>query len=161
MLSLLINGLWPAVHTVEPLDASTVCTAGHNPFINRLNKLYEDGFFEENQIDYVFVLGGTNDNGGHVLGEEKYSDWTDDDLNQVLPAMCYFYCRVREILPDAEIYGIANLRMKQEIIDSIYNSCEYVGGHYVGIKVELESSHPTALGMQQIKDEILKVFDAE
>ena len=140
-------------------SGSTINTAGYQPFINRLNKLYSDGFFTENKIDYVFVLGGTNDNGGHVLGEEMYSGWTDSDLNKVLPAICYFFSRIREILPDAEIYGITNLRMKQELIDAIDHATAHVNGHFVGIKVELQESHPTAVGMQQIKDEILKVFD--
>ena len=108
----------------------------------------------------MLFRSGTNDNGSqHVLGEEKYSDWTSSDLNKVLPAICYFFARIREILPEAEIYGIANLRMQQPLIDAIDHATAHVGGHFFGIKVELESGHPTAVGMQQIKDEILKVFD--
>ncbi len=157
--SLLVQERGGTVVRNDSSSGSTINKGGYHPFINRLNKLYDEGFFEENQIDYVFVLGGTNDNGGHVLGEEMYSGWTDSDLNKVLPAICYFFSRIREILPNAEIYGITNLRMKQELIDAIDHATAHVNGHFVGIKVELESSHPTAVGMQQIKDEILKVFD--
>ena len=47
----------------------------------------------------------------------------------------------------------------KELIDAIDHATTHVNGHFVGIKVELQDGHPTALGMQQIKDEILKVFD--
>ena len=130
-------------------------------FIVRLEKLIANGYFEENQVDYVFVLGGTNDSWcGAPLGEEMYEGWTKDDLYNVLPAICYFYNRIREVLPNAEIYGLANCGLKQEVIDAIEHATIAVGGHAVILQdIETQSSHPTEVGMQQIKDQFLSVFD--
>ena len=87
--------------------------------------------------------------------------WTKEDLYNVLPAVCYFFIRLREVLPNAEIYGIANhLRMKQEIINAISHVCGYIGGKAVILQnIETESSHPSIKGMIQIKNQVLDVFD--
>ena len=139
----------------------SLCT--HRPYKYRcFEKLVADGFFEENQIDVVCILGGTNDSWANApLGEEKYENWTKEDLYYVLPAICYLYSRVREVLPNAEIYGLANhLNMKQEIIDAIAHASEAVGGHAVILQnIETASSHPTEKGMIAIKDQFLAVFD--
>lgn len=142
-------------------SGSTINTAGYHPFIDRLNTLYNQGFFTRNKIDYVYVLGGTNDNGSNDLGEEKYSDWSNGDLTQVLPAICYFFCRLREILPDAEIYGLVNSpKLKLAISNAIVNACEYIDGKSVVLKdIDLSSGHPTSVGMNQIKTQVLAVFD--
>ena len=65
------------------------------------------------------------------------------------------------MLPNAEIYGIANhYNMKQEVIDTIINATEHVNGKSVKLNnVNMTSSHPSILGMQQIKDQVLAVFD--
>ena len=49
-------------------SGSTICYTGYNgdcsetsSFICRLNKLTDAGFFRENEINTVFVFGGTND----------------------------------------------------------------------------------------------------
>ena len=131
-------------------------------FIFRLENLISKGFFEENKIDVVYVLGGTNDSWcGAPLGEDMFSGWTKQDLFSVRPAICYFYCRLREVLPTAEIYGIANhINMKQEVIDSIVNACNYVNGKPVTLSnIQVTSSHPNELGMISIKNQILEVFD--
>lgn len=143
-------------------SGSTINTQGYHSFIDRLNKLYTEGFFTKNQIDYVYVLGGTNDNGSQfTLGEEMYEGWTSDHLKQVRPAVCYFFTRLREILPNAEIYGLVNRdKIAYEIEIAIRNSCTRINGKSVILAgLSLESGHPTDLGMMQIKDKVLQVFD--
>ena len=159
--SLLVDERGGNIVRNDSSSGSTINTAGYHSFIGRLDKLYSDGFFTNNRIDYVFVLGGTNDNSSTNLGEEMFSGWTSDNLKQVLPAIGYFFVRLREILPDAEIYGLINKpKLKTEIQTAITNVCNYINGKVVKLNnIALESSHPTELGMMAIKDQILKVFD--
>lgn len=130
-------------------------------FINRLKSLVSSGFFKQNRVDVVYIFGGTNDSWiGGELGEEMYSGWTTQDLFKALPAICYFYMQVREALPNAEIYGIANCGLKQQIIDAIANASEFVDGKAVLLKnIQTTSSHPTANGMEQICEQILAVMN--
>ena len=64
-------------------SGSSICNTGYggqdcsetHSFIARLNCLIRDGFFENNEINTVFVFGGTNDKwAGSPLGENKFSD---------------------------------------------------------------------------------------
>lgn len=154
-------------------SGSSICYTGYSggdnsnsflSFIVRLESLISKGYFTQNRIDAVYVLGGTNDSwSGAPLGEEMYSDWTKKDLYNVLPGICYFYSRIREVLPNAEIYGIANhVNMKQEVIDVIKHATEHVGGNAVLLQdISTTSSHPNAVGMQQICDQILAVMNSE
>ena len=63
-------------------------------FICRYEKLFDSGFFNENEIDTIFVFGGTNDAWADApLGEIKYTDIKREDLFSVLPAICYLAAR--------------------------------------------------------------------
>ena len=132
-------------------------TSGTSSFIYRLEKLAKEGFFEENKIENVFVFGGTNDSWSNApLGEEMRDGWQREDLFCVLPAIGYFFARLREILPHAHIYGICNCNIKEEIVTAIQNACAAIHGKAIVLKqIEKSEGHPTPLGMVQIKDEIL------
>ncbi|MBR3804148.1 MAG: hypothetical protein IKJ14_02220 [Clostridia bacterium] len=166
--------------TVVRNDSSSGSTIGYTgysgndysnsySFINRLEKLIQSGYFEQNQIDVVFVFGGTNDSWcGAELGEEMYEGWEKEDLYKVLPAITYFYNRLREVLPNAEIYGISNCvsvedgdgGIKPEVSQAIKNACESVNGKAIILEdIHKQSNHPSETGMIQIKDQILEVFD--
>ena len=93
-------------------SGSTIGYTGYNDsdcsksssFIYRYRKLKEEGFFEQNTIDTVFVFGGTNDSWSDApLGEMKLSNWVEKDLFQALPAIYHFVCTLKENLPNAEI----------------------------------------------------------
>ena len=132
-------------------------TSGSSSFIYRLEKLTQEGFFAENKIDTVFVFGGTNDSWSNApLGNEMSEGWERKDLYNVLPAVGYFFTKLRETLPDAKIYGICNCDIKNEVRDAIRNSCERVGGKAIVLeKIDKMNGHPTPLGMIQIKDQVL------
>ena len=129
-------------------------------FIYRLDKLAREGFFKVNKVDTVLVFGGTNDSWCEAeLGEEMYSGWQKEDLYKVLPAVGFFFTRLREILPDAEIYGICNSEIKPEIIGAIKHACERVGGVSIALEnVEKIEGHPTPRGMIEIKEQIIKAI---
>jgi hypothetical protein len=159
-LKLVLNNSW---------SGSTIGYTGYNntdcskssSFIYRLKQLIESDFFEKNQIDTVFVFGGTNDSCSNApLGEIKYSDWEEKDLFSVLPAVCYFLNLLKETLPQTKIYCLINTEIKPEIASCMKNACEKY--HITPItfnSIDKKCGHPTIQGMKNIKDSVLKVIN--
>ncbi len=158
-LNLVLNNSW---------SGSTIGHTGYNnsdcskssSFIFRLRELKSKGFFEENKIDKVFVFGGTNDSWSNApLGEVKYSDWQNDELYCVLPAIYYFLKLLKETLPKADIYCLINTEIKQEIADSLKEACEINGVTAVSFEnIDKVNGHPTLQGMKDIKNAVLKAM---
>ncbi len=158
-LNLVLNNSW---------SGSTIGYTGYNntdcskssSFIYRLRQLIENGFFEKNQIDTVFVFGGTNDSWSNApLGEIKYSDWEEKDLFSVLPAIYCFLNLLKETLPQAKIYCLINTEIKPEIASCMKNACEKY--HITPItfnSIDKKCGHPTVQGMKNIKDGVLDVI---
>lgn len=149
-------------------SGSTICNTGYNgdcsttsSFICRLNKLIESGFFEENQIDTVFVFGGTNDNWANSpIGELKYSDWDSSELFSALPAFCYFFNRLKETLKNAEIVCIVNTELKPEIAEGLKTASAHYGIKAVALdNIDKLGGHPSVKGMKEIKDQVLTALD--
>ena len=159
-LKLVLNNSW---------SGSTIGYTGYNntdcskssSFIYRLWQLIENDFFAKNQIDTVFVFGGTNDSWSNApLGEIKYSDWEEKDLFSVLPAVCYFLNLLKETLPQTKIYCLINTEIKPEIASCMKNACEKY--HITPItfnSIDKKCGHPTIQGMKNIKDSVLKVMN--
>lgn len=157
--NLILNDSW---------SGSTICYTGYDnvdcsetsSFICRLEKMEKNGFFKQNEIDTLFIFGGTNDSWLDIpLGEPKFENFTKDELYAVLPAICYLAKRAREILPEAKIYYIINNELKPEIINAFLTACERcnVGAILLG-SVEKVKGHPTIKGMTQIKNQILNAI---
>lgn len=154
--NLLLNNSW---------SGSTICYTGWghvdcsetSSFIYRLKELTESGYFKENKVDTVFVLGGTNDSWCEApLGESKYADWKKEDLYSVLPAIPYFFKNLKEALPEANIICIINSELKPEITEGMKAACEYYGIPSIQLKnVDKVWGHPTIEGMKNIKDQVL------
>ena len=137
-------------------------TSKTSSFIYRLETLAEEGFFEKNEIDTVFVFGGTNDSWSDApLGEEMTEGWKREDLFNVLPAVHYFFKKLREILPNARIYGIGNCGIKAEVVNAFRNACEANGAKPIVLSdaVDKKSGHPTVQGMIDIKNQVLAALD--
>lgn len=157
-------------------------------FFERLDSLIANGYFESNDVDTVFMFGGTNDawgqtapafGGGYTVGEPKYSDWTADDLNYVVPAYCYFVSKVLEYT-DATVVVVLNTF--EEMSRNVYTTSTYdVQGAIInamkgfaeyGTRIQIVAlnnneyndpdtslgDHPTKAGMTAIKDQILNVL---
>ena len=131
-------------------------TSKTSSFIFRLERLAEEGFFEREEVDTVFVFGGTNDDWSDApLGEEMLSGHRREDLYWVLPAIGYLFTRLRALLPRAQIVGIANSNIKLPIVAAIEHATAAVGGTFVRLHdIEKLSSHPTADGMRAIADQV-------
>ena len=146
-------------------SGSTVCNIGWrgdcsntSSFICRLNKLKEAGFFDKNNIDRVFVFGGTNDSWiGNPFGEVKYYDWTNDDLNIPLPGYCYFMDKLLNIVKKEKVHVIVNCGLKTEFENGIVALCNHYGvGYTLLSEIDKIAGHPTYLGITKIKTQILK-----
>ena len=80
-VNLILNDSWSGTTICH--TGYSGCDASNRSFVTRFDKHIEEGFFDENKIDTVFVFGGTNDNWANSpLGELKHSDWTKEDLYQ-------------------------------------------------------------------------------
>ena len=93
------------------------------------------------------------------LGEVKLSDWVDDDLFNVLPAICYFAYTLKTDLPKAEIVLIINTGIKEEIQDCFETAAKAFGVKFVRLHdVDKVNNHPSAKGMAAICDQIAEVL---
>ena len=153
--NLVLNNSW---------SGSTICYTGWekadcaktSSFIARYRKLKEENFFAQNNVDTVFVFGGTNDSwSDSPLGEMMLSGWTEKDLYNALPAICYFMFTIKSDLPNADIVFIINSGLKEEIVDCIEKAATHCGVTTVRLQVvEKMDGHPTAKGMTDICDEL-------
>ena len=119
--------------------------------------MIENGFFEKNTVDTVFIFGASNDSWAEApLGEMKFSDWEEKDLYFVLPAICHFVSALKKQLPKAEIYFLINTDIKEEIERCIKTAGEYYGVKTIVLKdIEKESGHPNTIGMKAISEQVL------
>ena len=146
-------------------SGSTIGYTGYNnsdcshssSFIYRFEKLLAEGFFETNKIDRLFVFGGTNDSWSNApLGESDKEAIAENDLFCVLPAIKHFIARLADKLPDTKLVIIGNCDIKSEITEALTLAAERSGATYVGLSgIDKVNGHPTELGMEQIKDQIL------
>lgn len=107
--------------------------------------------------DTIFVFGGTNDAWANSpIGQLKYSNWTTDDLNSVLPAFCYMLSYIKQNNPDARIINVINYGLKSDIASGMKTACEYYGVDCISLTAfSASEGHPTAEGMTQIKNQIV------
>ena len=131
-------------------------------FICRLEKLVSDGFFEKNDIDTVFVFGGTNDSWlNSKMGEMKFSDFTPEDAYLVAPSISKLIFRLKEILPNGNIVFVLNTDMYPEIYEATKIASEHFGTLFITLEdIKKSGGHPTVEGMistkNQIRDFIIK-----
>ena len=127
-------------------------------FIYRFENLAEEGFFDNNEINTVFIFGGTNDSWSNApLGEIKLSDWRREEFFCVLPAICYLIKKVKETLPDARIVCIINTDIKDEIRDALEDASKYYGAEYIRLSdIDKLHGHPTVKGMAQIAEQVIE-----
>ena len=127
-------------------------------FVSRFEKLVNDGFFEEKNIDTFFVFGGTNDSCiDSPIGELMFEDWQQDDLLYVLPAVSYLFSRIKEVLPRAKIINIINTDLKEVLSDGMKKATEYFDIEYIQLEnISKQHGHPNIKGMSQICNQILE-----
>lgn len=133
----------------------------HLCFNTRLDKMHEEGILSG--IDTLLIFGGTNDDWcGAPVGELKYANWTKEDLYCVLPAIGRLFCRVAELLPGVKVYAIINTELKPAIHQALLEAAERNGVKAITLSdIDKVDGHPSAVGMTQIKDQLLEFFKNE
>ena len=135
---------------------SFVCNTGYDggdasahSFVTRMSEI--------GRPDIIFIMGGTNDSwGSSPLGNFKYSDWTQSDLNDFRPAFAYMLWYLKSHNPNAKIYNVVNYGLGSDYISSMATICEYFNvDNIVLTDYDKASSHPTAQGMTTIANTIL------
>lgn len=152
--SLILNHSW---------SGTTICNTGYagadepNSFIRRFDRLAEEGFFEEHHIDTVLVMGGQNDDWADApIGKLKTQDWTEEDLLQYGPALCYLMHRMKTVLPDARIIFVVNSNMSAVIRYYQYQAADLYDIEWIRLEnIQKTNGHPTIQGMQQIAEQVL------
>jgi len=153
--NLVLNDSW---------SGTTICHTGYNAgdasnrsFVTRFDKLTEEGFFNENKIDTVFLFGGTNDSWANApLGEMKHSDWTKEDLYKVLPAIGYLFHKIAATLKGARIITIINTDLKPEITNALIETSKLYNFDYLQLEsIDKMNGHPCITGMAQIAEQVL------
>lgn len=158
--NLVLNNSW---------SGSTVCNTvrpglpASSSFVYRLDELIENGFFKTNQIDTVFIFGGTNDSWcGSPIKEVKFSNREKEDLDAFAPSICHMIETLKQVVPSALIVCIANNNIGEKIPAEMEKACKYYNVKYVKLEnIDKTEGHPTAEGMTQIKDSILKTLNQE
>ena len=149
-------------------SGTTICNTGYDgcdnskvSFIARLEKLLDEGFFEENKIDTLFLFGGTNDSWSNApLGEKIHTGHTKEDLYCVFPAFSYLINLLKTRLPEVKVYCIINTWLKPEIAEYYISVCENQGVDAIVLHdVEKICGHPSIDGMKAIKEQILEFIN--
>ncbi|MBO5240850.1 MAG: hypothetical protein J6B56_05485 [Clostridia bacterium] len=149
----------------ESYSGATVCNTErpqipHTSFVYRLDKLIERDFFKQNTIDTVIFFGGTNDNWTDApIGTTQFSDFTEGDLKQVLPAFGYAIKTLRQAAPNAKIFLVVNTNLKAELVEGIKCIGEHFGASVIALSnVHKQAGHPNKEGMTDIKNQILEAL---
>lgn len=147
----------------ESYNGSTICNTGYSggdasaiSFIHRMVYSMGQGNALKPKPNIIVLFGGTNDSWANSpLGKLKYSDWTDDDLKNVLPAICYMFYYVQKWNPGALILNVVNNGLKKEIVSGFQQATQHYGIENIVLsKFGKESGHPNIDGMDSICDQI-------
>ena len=115
-------------------------------------KIYFSG---DNPMDYIFIFGGTNDSWlERTIGQLQFSDWTEEDLMQVVPAYCNVLDHITKHNPEAVVVSIVNYLLHPDLQKGMVAAAEHYGVRSVVLEPFDNNGHPSALGMRQIADQI-------
>ena len=97
-----------------------------------------------------------------IIGEYKYSDWTDKDLYSFRPAMAYMLYHLQNRYPNTEIHFVMNSELKEEITASSKAICEHYGVNFIQLEnIHKINGHPSIKGMEAIAEQIAMKMKSE
>ena len=148
----------------DSYSGATVCTQvreGH-PKAAAFTERVKRSFSGDTQPDYIFVFGGTNDNWlERPAGQPQYENWTEEDLEQALPAFCFVLEYLIQKNPQATIVLPINTGFKPELHAGMLEATHYGAVTVCLADIDKKNGHPSALGMQQIADQIQTALDSK
>lgn len=148
----------------DSYSGSTVCNSVReglplsSSFVRRMDHYLSEDYFAANRIDTLIIFGGTNDSWLEIpLGHLTYSDWTQEDLLQVLPAFCYLLAKATT--NPLRVIVIINSELNPQLVENLDLACAHYGVECVHLEdIDKENSHPTELGMVQIAQQVCPSF---
>jgi len=104
------------------------------------------------QADVFFIMGGTNDaSAGATIGEAKYSQWSDEDLSQFKPALCFIFNYLLCKFPLSKIYFMIPSDLNDTYKNAIIDVCDYYNVPHVIIwGMQYLGYHPNAASQEKI-----------
>ncbi len=159
--NLVLNDSW---------SGSTICYTGRvspeyayrSSFVNRMHDMIKEDFFNKNNIDTVFIFGGTNDSWLDTTpkGELMLDGWCEDDLYSTLPAIGYMISRLKEALPSGNVVFIINTDLNENISEAIKSASRHFGTSFIELHdIDKEVGHPTVKGMGEICDQVIEAIE--
>jgi hypothetical protein len=149
-------------------SGSTLCHTGYDgadysefSFSARVDKLIESGFFAENRVDTLVILGGLNDYwAGSPRGEIIYDGFTKEELYKVYPALSYIFSRAREASPETRIIYVSEEYLPDDMKADIREICAHYGADNVEIHgISKIGGHPDRAGMESIAEQIITYLE--
>ena len=139
-------------------SGSTVCThvRENHPKSGSFVARAKDYFSGDVHMDYIFVFGGTNDSWlDRTAGQLQFSDWTEEDLMQFIPAYCNVLDHITKHNPTSKVIAVVNTGLHREIHNGIMDAAIHYGVTVVVLgDIDKQNGHPSALGMRQIAEQI-------
>ena len=145
----------------DSYSGSTVCAhvRENHPKTGCFVARAEKYFSGDAPMDYIFVFGGTNDSWlDRTPGQLQFSDWTEEDVMQVLPAFCKVLDHITKHNPESVVVSIVNSLLSPEIHDGLIAAAEHYGVTSVVLTDFDNNGHPSGLGMRQIADQVEAVL---
>ena len=119
-----------------------------SPFVKRINNL--------GSPDLIFIMGGLNDADHDVpLGEYKYSNFENEDLNYFRPSCAYVISQLKTQYPSAVIVWITEAITAADYMTSIHTICNEMNVPYLDPVPEIVQKHPTAQGQATIANMVI------
>lgn len=148
--------------TNDSYSGATVCTTVRDkqPLSSAFTERARRSFSGDTQLDYIFVLGGTNDSWlDRPIGQIEFSGRTEESLRMVLPAYCDVLDYIKQHNPQTVIVVVINTELHPDIHAGILKAAEHYGAVAVELsEIDKQNGHPSALGMRQIADQIEKML---
>ena len=142
----------------DSYSGATVCTdvREEQPFSSAFTERAKRSFSGEDQPDYIFIFGGTNDSWlERTIGTVKFANRSEEDLKQVLPAYCEVLEHIIHHNPASKLIAVINTGLHPDIHNGILDAARYYGITAVVLhNIHKQNGHPTALGMRQIAEQI-------
>ena len=142
-------------------SGSTICHSGYNgedysdrSYVTRLKNITSLSPAPE----VLFIFGGTNDHWAKSpLGQLKYSDWTDEEMYETLPAFCWILHYLQGTMPDTEVVVIMNYDLNADLVEGMREASRHYNVTFLELpEIDLADGHPTNKGMAQICDHVKK-----
>ncbi len=163
---------WRQLVTNGDYELVTNCSYSGSPVCNTwydgadatelsfIKRMYKELGPDTQSPDILLVFGGTNDFwAGVPIGEEKYEDWTVEELKCFAPAFCKMMDYLTKTHTSSKIYNIINDEITGPIRELMIRISDKFEVPCILLeKVEKENGHPNQAGMRAIYEQVAEAI---